>query len=760
MARAARGARKLAPSADIPEDLMAERRALTFAVLLFLAVQARAEVLRPECGVSPLRQQFVVESGDWAMARANTLAASKGLVAANATMRDDVVLLAADDLNAPFRRPVDLAGKTLSFTRTGSSGYRVTATALQWDETPGETLILDGMVNDERYGRVDLGFSLPFFDGFVETVFATSQNALLIEEPFDTAAVLQFGDHDLATDPRALIAPLMTTASSQLLGEPPAVRVRHAADGVTFTWTSSAHEVQAVLRRSGDVRFSYRRVSELIVGGAVVITSGHEPWRDARAVIASASDPSGDVPSFLQEPLASMLDITSVTVNRIAELDLVELRIKSRGPIDASSLTGEDYLLVTVSIGDRPPYQLIRFWLEPGGAAPSYGLTGWGFQTGSTAARIEDSSIVLTFLDEHIAGARTLPMRVEMAHWSGEDTVATFNVPFGGAPGRVRTEFASASGVVLDNRPIVQTFTAAVLSPAQVWQQVKTAYPHLRDGDIDGVAIYQNFYTDLVTYAGAYSTRGNSAAAGLWPGDTSSRTRPRSPALLHMNTIGYGHNRTLPGASRVLMHELGHRWLFSVGLMEDGDLSNRLNPISSHPAQYVDTRAAFRVSGDRDTSVMGGGHFADNGDGTFTSGPYGPYGYSWLDLYLMGLAAPHEVPNFFYIADSSPRLGDAYYAPPNRTYSGTRRNVALQQIIQANGARLPAYPATQREFRMVTIVVHDPQRAVSESELESVREYMRVTEADFRTATNARGSMQFDIDPPSSTKGRRRAVRH
>lgn len=726
------------------------------AAVLVVAASVSADVYRNECATSSLQQRFAIETGAWSAARAGAVGALQRVPAPTAAMQDDIVLLPADDANAPFRRPVDLEGRTVGFVRTNAFGFRVSTGHLQWDEAIANPVLLDGFVGEEQYGRVVLGFDFPFFDQVVSEVFVTSYNAILIEEPLQAPEVRQFGDHELAAEQSAVIAPLRTTPWSQL-AESASVRAARSADAVTITWTSSAHEVQAVLRRNGDIRFAYRRVTEAIVGAAVLITSGREAWRAERTAVAAVADAAGDVPSSGEDAVASMADITGVTVNRIAELDLLELRISTRAPINAAAMPADEFLLVEAAIGERPPFQYIRFWAQPG-TSDAYSVTAWGYATGSSAARVEGSTLVLTFLDEHIADPRPLPVRVETIYGMGEDSVESFLVPFGGGTHATRTDFAGADGLLLEGRPIAESFTAAVLSPERVWQQVKQAYPHLTDDEIDGVAIYQNFYTDIVTYAGAYSTRGNSAASGLWPGDERSRTRPRTPALLHMNAIGHGHNRTLEGASRVLMHELGHRWLFSVAMMEDGDFKSTLNPLSAHPAQYVDTRAAFSVYTDRDTSVMGGGHFLENGDGTFTSGPYAPYGYSWLDLYLMGLAAPAEVPDFFYIANSSPRLGGAYYAPPNRTYAGTRRDVTLRQITDATGVRQPAYPETQRVFRMITVVVFDPEQPMTAAQVASLRDYMRTMEADFRTATSARASVSFDADPPDS-KPRRRAVR-
>ena len=230
---------------------------------------------------------------------------------------------------------------------------------------------------------------------------------------------------------------------------------------------------------------------------------------------------------------------------------------------------------------------------------------------------------------------------------------------------------------------------------------------------------------------------------------------PRVPALMHMNTLGYGHNSTPPGASRVVLHEIGHRWLMFVSLLENGIRSRKLNPVSPHPAQYVDTRAAFKVFTDNDTSVMGGGWFTDNGDGTFSTAGYGPYGYSWLDLYLMGLADESEVPSMYTIDDSDPQLGGEYYAPANQTFRGRRNDFTVGQIIDATGVRKPAFPATQRNFRVVFVLVVDPDREPAAGDLERIEEYRQLLQRDFPVATGGRGDVVTALTPPPPAPRRR-----
>jgi hypothetical protein len=144
-------------------------------------------------------------------------------------------------------------------------------------------------------------------------------------------------------------------------------------------------------------------------------------------------------------------------------------------------------------------------------------------------------------------------------------------------------DFSSIGRPVEITRPIFEVFTLPILNLYKVWERLKAAYD-LTDDEIDGVAVYQNFFTDLILYAGGYSTVGNSGADGVAPLYGYGSKFPRRPALLHLGKIGYGLNSTDRGAIHLLNHEFGHRWLYFFQIVEGGVKSNILNPAEVHPA--------------------------------------------------------------------------------------------------------------------------------------------------------------------------------
>src|SRR5438445_11571160 len=100
---------------------------------------------------------------------------------------------------------------------------------------------------------------------------------------------------------------------------------------------------------------------------------------------------------------------------------------------------------------------------------------------------------------------------------------------------------------------------------------------------------------------------------------------------------------------------MGHRWSAFVSAKVGGE-SIQLGP--THWARGLHAPVAFPYQRPVEASAMGGGVWQDNTDGTYTQLDDDYYvpatGWSYLDLYLMGLVAPAEVPDFFIL---KPRSG-------------------------------------------------------------------------------------------------------
>jgi hypothetical protein len=155
-----------------------------------------------------------------------------------------------------------------------------------------------------------------------------------------------------------------------------------------------------------------------------------------------------------------------------------------------------------------------------------------------------------------------------------------------------------------------------------------------------------------------------------------------------------------------IAHEMGHRWAAFVSAKVGGE-TIPLGPV--HWARGLQASVAFPYQRPTEASIMGGGVWQDNLDGTFTQLDDDYYvpatGWSYLDLYLMGVISPAEVPDFFILRNLAPAGKDAN---GHSIFKADRTKVTIQDVIAAEGPRLPGVEKSQRQFNtgMVIVVQH------------------------------------------------------
>ncbi len=158
-------------------------------------------------------------------------------------------------------------------------------------------------------------------------------------------------------------------------------------------------------------------------------------------------------------------------------------------------------------------------------------------------------------------------------------------------------------------------------------------------------------------------------------------------------------------ALAVLAHEVGHRWLakarFRDGATTSGELLGR---DEVHWSFFADT----------DGSHLEGNDIQETGAGQFRTGAAGVR-YSPLDQYLMGLRPAAEVPPFFLVRQPSGTSDTSTGRDPQSgvSFSGTRRDVTIEDVIAALGPRNPApgpRPSPLRQaYVLVSIGPPDPE---------------------------------------------------
>jgi hypothetical protein len=186
-------------------------------------------------------------------------------------------------------------------------------------------------------------------------------------------------------------------------------------------------------------------------------------------------------------------------------------------------------------------------------------------------------------------------------------------------------------------------------------------------------------------------------------------------------------------------HEMGHRWSAFVSA-KVGNETIQLGP--THWARGLHAPVAFPYQRPVEASAMGGGVWQDNFDGTYTQLDDDYYvpatGWSFLDLYLMGLIAPGEVPDFFILRNLVPAGRDSNGRP---MFKAERTKVTIQDVIAVEGSRLPDVDHSQKQFNTGMVVVVEHGKSPSKELLERT-EGIRSRWMDYwETTTGHRSSM-------------------
>jgi hypothetical protein len=147
----------------------------------------------------------------------------------------------------------------------------------------------------------------------------------------------------------------------------------------------------------------------------------------------------------------------------------------------------------------------------------------------------------------------------------------------------------------------------------------------------------------------------------------------------------------------VLSHEMAHRWASHVKFRDSG------GNLSTALLGKDGTHWSFSL--DSGGSVLYGNEWQDNGNGTFTSIAANKY-YSPLDLYLMGLADSSQVAPMLLI--DTPGIDPARLPEVGVTISGTARYITVDDIIAAEGPRVPDSSTAQKTFKVGFILITTP----------------------------------------------------
>jgi hypothetical protein len=188
-----------------------------------------------------------------------------------------------------------------------------------------------------------------------------------------------------------------------------------------------------------------------------------------------------------------------------------------------------------------------------------------------------------------------------------------------------------------------------------------------------------------------------------------------------------------------IAHEMGHRWGAFVSA-KVGDETIPLGPV--HWARGLQAAVAFPYRRPTEASIMGGGVWQDNFDGTYTQLDDDYYvpatGWSYLDLYLMGLLSAAEVPDFFILRNLVPAGKDGN---GHAIFKADRTKVTIQDVIAAEGPRLPGVDQSQREFNTGIVIVVQHGQTPSPALIERAEAVRKQWIDYFSSTTGHRASM-------------------
>lgn len=182
-----------------------------------------------------------------------------------------------------------------------------------------------------------------------------------------------------------------------------------------------------------------------------------------------------------------------------------------------------------------------------------------------------------------------------------------------------------------------------------------------------------------------------------------------------------------------VMHEILHQWGVRVDFI-DPDTGERSQALKGHQDAHWSTLV------NSGGSVEYGGKWLDNGDGTFTNVAERLF-YNPMDLYLMGMAPPEEVPPFFLIENSDPAIEPDDISSLGKTVSGTRKDITVYDIIAAEGPRQPAAADAQKTFNAAFVLVKRVGQEVRPEVFGRIDRLRETAAQRFSILTGGRGIM-------------------
>ena len=643
------------------------------------------------------------------------------------TANNQIIFELAPDDTTPANL-FDLNRRTLVFTPDGRGGYSRELRSLDWEDDIGLEVTKTWERNNDGV-EISFGdFSFDFAGRRWHSFHLSRHGIVTLGGPLPWAG--------RGFEPmRALAAELATRPTISALYKPQfgglfirdrwaSQHVAHWPDRVVITWFASESEIypgispgpanrfQAVLRSTGTIQFNYGDVT--VRDGVVGLFSGAVVKDELIAALVDATD----------SELPGRFDLLEAALYTTNTTDLL-LEMTTRAPVSEGNF-------FRFAFDSDPPYWDHDDDLD----------VIWGFD----------------FLPDGEVGTWSSSQEYRLRFLGRDDNRVMFSAT-GPSAGLAASVFAGV-GRTDDWRYTDTSHPTTVRIPQST--QVDLSSSDGRFPQIQSEAFHYRGVPDLGAvscriigllgdgfdlFAFHSEVRVDSAAATPWRnygngvqglgGHSGDRAPPCGEGRLLGHWIIPVWIPTRVGADvdqdlGLFAHEFIHTWTASLSYEKNGAREPLFldEGCRCHWRPDLHAPAAFPWRGREAQSIMSGGpgrFWRDNGDGTFTaidnlhdSGP------SWLDLYAMGLADAGEVPDMFILRNLEPVPGNDEHGTSGYywgTYRGDKEVVSIEQVIAAEGARVPTAAEAQRSFNAGFVYLVEPGRAPDADMLRFHRDY-------------------------------------
>ena len=697
----------------------------------------------------------------------------------------NLIVMELDDGALGKANLFDLVGRTLRFTPEGSR-YRVETGTLQWDSDFGPEL---------KGAEVTLHqFAFPFSNQRWNSFSAGTTGSIAFGER-EKDERDEYRDRGEGGVSIGRFDPLANAAGG-LIESTPAIcvffkprvsgphYVKELADRVVitwnvtepfgniqdFTWFKTINRFQAVLHRDGAIEMSYK---ELAAKDAIV---GIYP------TLSAAEKPAASLKAEPHPALAAHLDVGNLKLS-VVDGTLLKVTFETRGPVLVEGDPGVDgvayrvFFDVTNSPATRTETTQPLVWTVQGIVSRRRLSTRYIAYGAGVFRKVTASGNTITLqglLPTEMRAAEQVSVSAEVVASAKSGTVERLAPQVVRLPG-MRNPEVHLSSLTRKDGPFATVYESFHYLALPRAQDLSCSVIRSLGDKFDFLAYYSDFRIDNqeagtpsdgpvggnVTGIAApqhdlenYCTQGRFQWEYIQPvyvGSNQMQEQPPEGAPIGSDhdITAYAHQlaesspdgKMLPYnyAMSQFGHEMGHRWSAFVSAKVNGE-TIPLGPV--HWARGLQAPVAFPYQRPTEASAMGGGVWQDNFDGTFTQLDDDYYvpatGYSYLDLYLMGLISPAEVPDFFILRNLVPAGKDANGHP---IFKADRTKVTIQDVIAAEGPRLPDVDHSQRKFNSGVVVVVEHGRTPSPELLERANAIRERWIDYWETTTGHRTSM-------------------